>query len=337
MARKPKEIVISESEYNQLLVMSQSSKLDKRYVDRAKIILLSKEKHTLDFIVEKTGLTRKVVNKWRNRFRSQGIEGLKDAPRPGKPARITAEQKAMVIQKACKKPSGGYNNWSQQRIAREVGISQGKVNQILKQAAMKPHKTEYWCGKSSDLEFKSKLINIVGLYMNPPENVIVLCVDEKTQMPALDRLRQGQAITYKRNGTVALIAALAVHTGKVTGQTVKSNKTDNFLKFLKKLDRVYHHKTLHIIVDNLSVHNMEKVKEWLKTKRKIKVHFTPTYASWLNQIEIWFNILSQDVPKGGIWKSSQQLISQTIDYIKTCNSIKTKPFKWMHNKYSATN
>jgi transposase len=253
---------------------------------------------------------------------------------------ITQEQKLLVIQKACSKPEGGYTNWSQSRIAKEVGISQSKVFQILKETDLKPHKIEYWCGKSPDPEFEAKMINIVGLYMNPPENAIVLCVDEKTQIQALDRsqpllpLKPGHprrlTATYKRNGTVALIAALAVHTGEITAKTMTSNNSGNFLKFLKKLDRNYRRKKLHIIVDNLSVHKNKEVKKWLEGKRKFKLHFTPTYSSWLNQVEIWFNLLTKDVIKGGIWESAEQLASQLLEYIDTYNKTGAKPFEWTY-------
>lgn len=340
MGRKTKEINITQEQLNELLIMSRSQKLERRYVERATVILLSHGGKTLDTIISETGLSRRAVNKWRNRFRVKGIEGLKDAPRPGQKPVITPEQKALVVQKACEKPAGGYTNWSQQRIAKEVGISQSKVHQILKAADMKPHKLEYWCGKSPDPEFEQKMVNIVGLYMKPPENAIVLCVDEKTQIQALDRtqpqlpLRTGnpkrQTATYKRHGTVALIASLAVHTGEITAKTMKSNNAINFLSFLKKLDRTYRHKTLHIIVDNLSIHKDQTIKLWLKNKRKIKIHYTPTYSSWLNQIEIWFNILSKDVLKGGVWQSTQQLASQLIEYIKTYNKTRAKPFEWTY-------
>jgi putative transposase len=340
MARVSKPIIATKEQVAELQTMSRSLKLERRYSERSRVILLSLEGATLDEIESATSLSRRAVNKWRNRFRSLGIEGLKDSPRSGKPQVITAEQKATVIQRACEKPEGGYTNWSQRRIAQDVGISQGMVQRILKKADLKPHKIEYWCGKSPDPEFESKMVNIVGLYMNPPENAVVLCVDEKTQMQALDRsqpelpLKSGlpkrHTATYKRNGTVALIAALAVHSGEVTGKTVKSNNAENFLKFLKKLDREYRNKTLHIIVDNLAVHKNKLVKEWLAGKRKIKLHFTPTYSSWLNQIEIWFNILAKDVIKGGIWKSSSQLADQIIEYIKTYNKTRAKPFEWTY-------
>lgn len=169
---------------------------------------------------------------------------------------------------------------------------------------------------------------------------MVICVDEKTQIQALDRTQpvlplkekapKRLTTTYKRNGTVSLIAALAVHSGEITARPVKSNNADNFLSFLKKLDRTYRKKKLHIIVDNLSVHKNQKVKDWLKTKRKITLHFTPTYSSWLNQVEIWFNILTKDVIKGGIWKSKEQLTSQIMEYIDTYNKTRAKPFAWTY-------
>ena len=340
MARKPISYDITEEQREELVTMQRSLKLEKRYVDRANVILLSSGGKTIDYIIGQTRLSRRSVNKWRQRFKLFGIEGLKDAPRSGKRPFITQEQKLLVIQKACSKPEGGYTNWSQSRIAKEIGISQSKVFQILKGADLKPHKIEYWCGKSPDPEFESKMINIVGLYMNPPQNAIVLCVDEKTQIQALDRtqpelsLRAGnprrQTATYKRNGTVSLIAALAVHTGEVTATTMKSNNAANFLSFLKRLDRTYRNKSLHIIADNLSVHKDKDVKEWIERKRKVNLHFTPTYSSWLNQVEIWFNILTKDVVKGGVWQSSKQLADQLMEYVDTYNKTRAKPFEWTY-------
>jgi transposase len=340
MARIGQPIKLTMVEKQELLTMSRSHKLEKRYVERANIILYSDEGKSLDQIVKLTGKSKPVVNKWRQRFRNNRITGLKDAYRSGKPKTITPEQKAMVIEKACTKPEGGYTNWSQGRIAKEIGISQSKVFQILKQADLKPHKIEYWCGRPRDPEFEQKMINIVGLYLSPPENAIVICVDEKTQIQALDRtqpelpLRPGnpkrQTATYKRNGTVSLIAALAVHSGEVTAKTIKANTAENFLKFLKGLDRKYRNKKLHVIADNLAIHKHKDVKEWLAGKRKIQLHFTPTYSSWLNQVEIWFNILTKDVVKGGIWQSSEQLADQLMEYVKTYNTTRAKPFKWTY-------
>lgn len=187
--------------------MSRSEKLDYRYVLRSRIILYSIAGKTVEDIMIATNSSCRTIIKWRNRFREKGIDGLKDLPRPGKKPIYSPEKKVEVIQKACSKPEGGYTNWSQQRIADEVGMSRSHVNRILMEADLKPHKTDYWCGKSKDPEFEEKTTNIVGLYINPPENVIVICVDEKTQIQALDRtqpelpLRSGnpkrQTATYK--------------------------------------------------------------------------------------------------------------------------------------------
>lgn len=324
----------------ELETIAHSSKAEQRMVERAQIILCWDEGKSFVETQQALGVSQMVVNKWRKRFVAQGMEGLKDAPRSGKPPVLSAAQKAKVIQLATRKPKGGYSSWSQRRIAEEVGMSQGKVQQILKQADLKPHKVEYWCGKSTDVEFESKMLTIVGLYMNPPENALVLSVDEKTQIQALDRtqpllpLRVGNpkrlTATYKRHGTVALLAALSVHKGEVTAKTVERNNAQNFLFFLKELYRKYPRKHLHVIVDNLTVHKHRSIIDWVESKKRITLHYTPTYSSWLNQIEIWFNILTKDVLRGGVWKSKRQLVDQLMEYVKTYNEKRAKPFKWIY-------
>jgi putative transposase len=335
---KTKPIPLTTEERQELEKVSRSQKAESRIVTRARIILHSSGEKTYDEIMQLSNQSRGSVAKWRKRFLEFGIEGLTDLPRPGKPRVITAEQHALVIEKACSKPEDGYTNWSQRRIAKSVGISQSKVHKILKQAEIKPHKIDYWCGKSPDPEFESKMTEIIGLYMNPPENAFVLCVDEKTQIQALDRsqpelpLRSGnarrQTVTYKRNGVVSLIAALSVHEGEITAKTMESNNAANFLSFLKKLERKYRNKKLHIIADNLSIHKEKDVMKWISKNDNIEIHYTPTYSSWLNQIEIWFNILTKDVIRGGIWKSKHDLASQIMTYIRNYNLTRAKPFQW---------
>lgn len=334
------KIILTEEERQELLIWSRSQKMDFRYVLRSKIILMCSEKIQYESIMKELKISKPVISKWKSRFVTNRIEGLQDAPRSGKPAVYTEEHTARVIHLACNKPSGGYTNHSQRRIAEKIGMSQSKVQSILKTHHLKPHKVEYWCGKSTDPEFETKMLNVVGLYMNPPENAIVLSVDEKTQMQALDRsqpelpLRIGNpkrlTATYKRNGTVSLIAALAVHHGNIIAETIDSNNAVTFLKFLKKLYRLHPKKHLHIIADNLSVHKQQDVKEWLERKKRITMHYTPTYSSWLNQVEIWFNILSKDVLKGGVWHSKQQLVDQIQEYIKTYNKARANPFEWTY-------
>jgi transposase len=335
------KITLTQSEQMELQSWSRSMKMDYRYVQRAKIILMCAQGSKYDEIIKKLQITRPVISKWKSRFVKKRLEGLKDAPRTGKPAKYGQADKARVIQLACSKPEGGYSNHSQRRIAQKLGMSQTKVQNILKEHKLKPHKVEYWCGKTTDPEFEKKMLDIVGLYMNPPENAIVFSVDEKTQIQALDRtqpelpLRMGNpkrlTSTYKRNGTVSLIAALAVHQGNIIAETIESNNSVNFLKFLKKLYRMHPGKHLHIIADNLSAHKNKDVKKWLQSKKQITMHYTPTYSSWLNQIEIWFNILSKDVLKGAVWHSKEQLVEQLMEYIKTYNLTRAKPFDWTYS------
>jgi transposase len=337
---KRTSIEISKEVLTELQTIARSTTAESRMVLRSKIILLWHRGLSFSETQAELGVSEVIISKWRGRFSKKGMDGLRDLPRSGKPPVITATQKAKVINLASSKPGKGYTNWSERRIAQATGMSQSTVNHILREADLKPHKTEYWCGKSTDPEFEQKMIDIIGLYMNPPENALVLSVDEKTQIQALDRsqpelpLRSGSprrlTSTYKRNGTVALMAALAVHSGEITAKTVERNNAKNFLAFLKSLHRKNPGKQLHVILDNLAVHKHSSVKAWVAKTKRVHLHYTPTYSSWLNQIEIWFNILSKDVLKGGVWKSKQQLIDQLMLYVKTYNSERAAPFHWTH-------
>jgi putative transposase len=341
MARKAKPIILKGQELQELTSMSRSNKLDYRYVIRSRIILGLYQGKSYDQVQKELSIGREAVAKWKGRFLDIGIQGLMDKPGRGAKPKYSDEDRARIVQKACEKPEGGYTSWSQRRIAKELGMSQSTVQKTLKEHILKPHKVDYWCGKSTDPGFEAKMLNVIGLYLNPDKNAMVLSVDEKTQIQALDRsqpelpLRSGNAkrltATYKRNGTVSLIAALAVHHGEITAQTIEKNNHENFLKFLKKLYRKYPKKRLHIIADNLTVHKHKKINDWISTKKRITMHFTPTYSSWLNQVEIWFNILTKDVLKGGVWRSKKQLVDQIIEYIDTYNKTRAKPFEWTYN------
>lgn len=248
MVRKAQKIAISAEDLAQLRMMSKSRKLEHRYLIRAKIILeLHSGKQLLEVCNElKVGKT--AVAKWKKRFIAYGdLDGLKDMKGRGRKYTYGSEVRARIVQKACEKPEGGYTRWSQERIANEIGVSKSTVQKTLKTHDLKPHKTEYWCGKSTDVEFETKMLNVIGLYMNPPDNnAIVLSVDEKTQIQALDRSQpelplifghpKRQTATYKRNGTISLIAALAVHEGQITADTIDKNNHENFLKFLTQLE-----------------------------------------------------------------------------------------------------
>jgi transposase len=307
---------------------------------RARVVLAAAQGLPLKQISTQTGLSENACLKWRKRFALERLAGLADKPGRGRPQTITQEQRLEVMALACTTPVDGSTRWSMRKLADATGYSVSTVHEILNAGDLKPHKVQHWCGKSPDPEFAAKQTAIVGLYMEPPANAVVLCVDEKSQIQALDRtqpllpMRPGNpkrlTATYKRNGTTCLLAALAVHEGTIEGRCVDSTNHTNFLNFLKHLYRSYPGKELHIIADNLSSHKHKDVLEWVSKRRRLHLHFTPTYASWLNQVEIWFNILTRDVLKGGVWRSKKALVSQIMIYIRHYNEERAHPFKWTY-------
>jgi len=340
MGRPRTEIHLTEEERGTLEMWVRAGRTEQRLVQRAKTILLIDKGLPWKEICAQTGLSLINSLKWQRRFLERRLDGLMDAPRKGRPAEIEPGVKLSVTALACTKPKDGCTRWSIRRLAKETGVSKSTVQRILAEGKLKPHKTDYWCGRSPDPEFEQKQAAILGLYLDPPAGALVLSVDEKSQIQALDRtqpelpLRPGrparQTVTYKRNGTTCLLAALAVHAGEVDGRCVERHTHEEFLAYLKYLYRKYPRVQLHVIIDNFSAHKHKKVMEWAKRKRRLTLHFTPTYASWLNQIEIWFNIFTKDVVKGGIWRSKQELINQIMKYIREYNKSRAKPFRWTY-------
>lgn len=334
------KVELTEEQAATLRMWAGSGKTEQRIALRSRVILLAASGLKLKDIAVETGLNWQSCLKWRKRFLASGLEGLLDKAGRGRPLSISPEERVSVVALACTTPPDGSTRWSVRKLAEATGHSKSAVQKILAAGAIKPHKTKYWCGKSPDPEFAEKQAAIIGLYMNPPENALVLSVDEKSQIQALDRtqpllpMRPGTpkrlTATYKRNGTTCLLAALAVHQGTVEGRCVESSNHEEFLKFLKLLYRKFPGKHLHVIVDNLAVHKHQKVMDWIGSKRRMTLHFTPTYSSWLNQVEIWFNIFARDVLKDGVWRSKQQLVGQIMEYIKSYNQLWAKPFKWTY-------
>lgn len=333
-------IQLTPEEEQTLTMWAKAGKTEQRIAQRAKVILLSAQGLSLPEVAQGSGLSRQNCSKWRVRFFSQRLEGLKDQPRAGRPLSIGPEVRLKVTALACTTPPDGSNAWSLRRLARAMSLSKDTVHRILNEGELKPHKVEYWCGKSPDPEFEEKQAAILGLYLEPPDNALVLAVDEKTGIQALDRSQpmlpmqpgrpQRQTATYKRHGTTCLLAALSVHEGRVAGRCVDRHTHQEFLAFLKHLYRKYPGKQLHVIVDNFNTHKHQKVREWAAKRRRLTLHFTPTYASWLNQVEIWFNIFSRDVIRGGIWHSKKELVDQIMLYIRKYNEERAHPFKWTY-------
>lgn len=340
MGREVIDIKLSEQERQTLKMWVNAHKTEQRMTQRAQVILLSAEGIRVEEISKECNLSKQNCSKWRKRFWQYGIEGLKDSPRKGRPPVYNAQERLKVITLACSTPPDGSNHWSMSKLEGATGISGSTIHRILKAGAIKPHKVDYWCGKSTDPEFENKQAAILGLYLDPPDNALVLSVDEKSQIQALDRtqpmlpLTTGKpkrlTATYKRHGTTCLLSALSVHDGYVDGRCIDRHTHQEFLAFLKYLYRKYPGKQLHLILDNFSAHKHKKVMEWVSHRRRLTLHFTPTYASWLNQIEIWFGIFARDVIKGGVWHSKKELIDQIMYYIKKYNEEKAKPFAWTY-------
>jgi len=338
MGRNVVPIILDETVRSELEFRRRSQASEHREVNRAAVILLWSQGKTVDETCAKLGIGATAVHKWRSRFRANGMAGLADEFRSGRPRRVDEAQRMRIVESACSKPKDGSSHLSQRRIAKAVGVSQSLVRDVLAQKGLRPHKTAYWCGKSTDPEFEPKMLDIVGLYLSPPENALVLCVDEKTNIQALDRsqaelpMRKDEprrlTATYKRNGTASLIAALSVHDGKVSARTMDRNDGANFLGFLKALKRAHPRKHLHIIADNLAAHKTPEVRAWLAKSRTVTIHYTPTYSSWLNQVEIFFGILTRDVLKDAVWKSKEQLVKELMRYVRTYSKERAHPFNW---------
>ncbi len=339
MGAPAKRLELTEEEAATLKLWAASGTTQQRMAVRARVVLAAAEGLSLQEISSRTGLSANACLKWRKRFRADRFEGLADKVGRGRPQSISHEERLEIMALACTTPIDGSSRWSMRKLADVAGHSASAIHGILNAGDLKPHKVEHWCGKSPDPEFASKQATIIGLYMNPPVNAMVLCVDEKSQIQALDRtqpllpMRPGNpkriTATYKRNGTTCLLAAFAVHEGTIEGRCVDSTKHTNFLNFLKHLYRSNPGKNLHVIADNLSAHKHKNVLAWVEKRRRLHLHFTPTYSSWLNQIEIWFNIFTRDVLKGGVWKSRQALVSQIMSYIRHYNE-RAHPFKWTY-------
>jgi len=333
-------IEVTPEDVATLRMWAGSRRGERRLAERAQVILLSSEGASVAEISGRTGLSPQGCSRWRARFAEGGLEGLRDRPRAGRPLAIDAQTRLSVVALATSKPPDGCTRWSTRRLAAKTGIGATSVHRILSEGRLRPHKTKYWCGRSPDPEFEAKQAAILGLYLDPPINALVVCVDEKSQIQALDRtqpelpMQAGSprrlTATYKRHGTTCLLAALAVHSGEVSGRCVDSNDHTTFLRFLKALYRANPHRELHVILDNLSVHKHHEVLDWAARRRRLTLHFTPTYASWLNQVEIWFGIFGRDVLKDAVWHSKADLVSHIMKYIRSYSSERAKPFAWTY-------
>ena len=307
-----------------------------RLVRRAQIVLLAAEGKQNIQIAEQFGIERTVVGRWRRRFAEQGLAGLeKDTPRGGRPANHALARKIVEHTTQCKPTNATH--WSTNSLAKVLGTSRSTVWRVWRANGLKPHLTRTF-KVSNDPRFVEKLIDVVGLYLDPPERALVFCVDEKSQIQALDRtqpglpLKKGRCGTmthdYKRNGTTTLFAALNVAEGKLIGTCMPRHRHQEFIKFLRLIDRqTPADLALHLIVDNYATHKHPKVKTWLKRHKRFHLHFTPTSSSWLNLVERWFREITDKRIRRGVFRSVKELIAAIEDYLAKHNE-NPQSFTW---------
>ena len=330
-------IILSIEEYEQLNCIANSHSLPYGLVNRARIVLMAAEGISNREIAEKVHLSAQMVCKWRQRYLKQGLSGLHDELRPGRPRSISDEKVAVLIRKTLQtKPKDG-THWTIRSMAKETKISRPTVHRIWQAFGLQPHRQSHF-KLSTDPFFVEKVRDIVGLYLNPPDKALVLCVDEKSQIQALDRTQpllpmglgyvEGVTHDYVRHGTTTLFAALDVATGQVLTCCKRRHRHQEYLDFLKHVDaNVPQDLDIHLVVDNYSTHKHPKVKPWLAVHPRYQVHYTPTYASWLNQVEIWFNLITQRAIRRGTFRSVKELVSKIEQFVAQYN-LKTKPFVW---------
>jgi len=336
---RPKEpLSLSEQERAQLESFASSRSLPHGLVRRARIVLLCANGMANTAIAEKLGVTDATVSKWRRRYLAEGVQGLYGELRPGRPRSISDEKVAALIRKTLKTRPKDATHWTVRTMAAQTRLSKSTVHRIWKAFGLQPHRQRHF-KLSTDPFFVEKVRDIVGLYLNPPDKAMVLCVDEKSQIQALDRTQpllplglgyaEGVTHDYVRHGTTTLFAALDIATGTVIARCRRRHRHQEFLQFLQEIESsVPAQLDVHLVIDNYGTHKHAKVRRWLAARPRYHVHYTPTYASWLNQVEIWFGIITQRAIRRGTFRSVRQLVQKIEAFVERHNS-QSHPFVWV--------
>ena len=338
MRGRPKaELVLSPAEHEQLTALTLRRKTAQALALRARIVLACAQGFDNKTVAARQRVTQQTVSKWRARFVELRLDGLLDAPRPGAPRTIDDSRVDAVVAKTLESVPEGATHWSTRLMARELGMSQSAVSRIWRAFGLQPHRQETF-KLCTDPLFVDKVRDIVGLYMDPPHMAMVLCVDEKSQIQALDRTQpmlplapgipERRTHDYKRHGTTTLFAAYDIATGAVIGETHRRHRSGEFLQFLRTVDAsVPQVLDVHLVMDNYGTHKTPAIKNWFARHTRFHVHFTPTSASWLNQVERWFATLTQRCVRRGTHRSTRELEKALHQYIEIHNA-DPKPFMW---------
>jgi transposase len=336
MANHSRPIELGKADRAALERLQRSPSVAAGLSRRARAVLLMADSVAGTEVARMTGYTTVQVSRLRRRFAQEGLAGLEDRPRSGRPQRITGRKRAQIVAKTLTAPGQGLSHWSARELATEVGVSHTTVHRIWQAHDLQPHRIETF-KFTTDPDAEEKIHDVVGLYLHPPANAVVLSVDEKTQIQALNRtqpilpLRQGlparQTHDYERNGLTSLYAALEVATGSVIGECTERHTGLDFLRFMKVLARRYRTRDLHVVLDNSSTHKTPAIQAWLQAHPRVHFHFTPTGASWLNMVEAWFSILTRKSVRRGSFDTVKALVKHIQNFIAHWNQ-NPSPFAW---------
>ena len=330
---------LSKDQRDELLRFAQSRTLPAGDVFRARLMLALAEGKSWSEIEVELHTSRPTIARWKRRFEEQGLAGLDPRHKGSEPRAATPAVQARVLRKTTQRPDDGSTHWTCRKMAATLGLSKSTVQRIWRQARLKPHRLDRYMA-SNDPGFEEKAADIIALYMRPPQHAAVFCVDEKSAIQALDRLdpvlplspgrAERHGFEYYRHGTLSLYAALDVRTGKVVGKTAPRHTSEEFVDFLAQvMATAKWAREIHIVLDNLSAHKTKAVDEFLRVHPKVRFHFTPTYSSWLNQVEIWFSKIERDVIARGVFTSVSDLARKLRKYIRA-NARSAKPFRWTY-------
>lgn len=336
MSRRAVQIELTAEESMLLERTVKSPTATQREVIRARIVLKAAAGAENLGIAEELGLSNRSVGMWRNRFATGRASALSNRPKKRTPIKYTAEDRRRVVEIACTESPEAETHWSVRTLAKATGVGRETVRAVIGEAHLRPHRVGTFT-QSNDPEFREKLIDVVGLYANPPDNAVVLCVDEKTQLQALDRtqpqlpMRPDQIARrthdYKRNGTTQLFAALDVAAAKVQAKCQDRHRSKDFLRFLDGVLKRYSAKDIHVVLDNVSSHKSKAVQLWKEAHPQVSFHFVPTYSSWLNLVEIFFGLVQRKVVSRGVFPSKSDLVTKLLAFVEKFNR-EGKRFQW---------
>lgn len=330
---------LSKKKRHQLQALTRRQNAPAAEVLRARIVLGLAAGASYQELSASLGASSATISLWRKRFEEDGVSGLRSRHLGSEPSVLTPELRAKVIRRALDRPSDGSTHWSCRKLAAALNLGKSLVHRVLQEADLKPHQLERYMA-STDPDFEAKAADIIGLYMNPPQHAAVFCVDEKTAIQALDRLdpvlplspgrAERHGFEYFRHGTLSLYAALNTATGAVMGKTAARHTSADFVAFLDDLvSACPPGQPIHVILDNLSAHKTPRVAEFLAKNPRVRFHYTPTYSSWLNQVELWFSKIERELIARGVFTSVKDLARQIARYIRQYAK-RAKPIRWQY-------